>query len=113
MLQKAYPKLHIFVAFFSSISQTASNYLLPNGLYDSYAFEEAVNEKEKEETRYNTAKGISDYYSLPLIDVWNNWGVGINNFLTYYNASANVHPKTEGYNRIGEVIARQLMNYLL
>ena len=56
---------------------------------------------------------IAKFYSLPFLDVFAECGIGINNMLTYYNTSANVHPKNEGYYKFGETVATQLKRYLL
>ena len=112
MLQRAYPQLHIFVSMFPMHSVTASEYLLPNGSYDTVAY----NQVSRMDTMRNMEaelKKIADYYSLPFINVFRECGIGINNMLTYYNASANVHPKNEGYYRFGETVATQLKRYLI
>ena len=112
LLQRAYPKAHIFVSLFPLHSVTAANYLLPNGSYDTVAY----NSVERMETMRKMEvelKKIADYYSIPFINVFRECGIGINNMLTYYNASANVHPKNEGYYRFGETVASALARNLL
>lgn len=112
LLQRTYPKLHIFVSQFPMHSVTASEYLLPNGSYDSVAYNSTgrmVNMRKMEVE----LKKIADFYSLPFLNVFRECGIGINNMLSYYNASANVHPKNEGYYRFGETVAVQLKRYLL
>ena len=112
MLQRAYPKLHIFVSMFPLHAVTASEYLLPNGSYDTVAY----NQVSRMNTMRNMEvelKKIAEYYSLPFINVFRECGIGINNMLTYYNASANVHPKKEGYYRFGETVVGQLKRYLV
>lgn len=112
MLQRAYPQLHIFVSMFPMHSVTASEYLLPNGSYDTVAYNSTgrmVNMRKMEVE----LKKIADFYSLPFLNVFRECGIGINNMLTYYNASANVHPKKEGYYRFGETVAAQIKKYLV
>lgn len=111
MLQRAYPKLHIFVSMFPLHSVTASEYLLPNGSYDTVAYNSVARMGNMRKMEIELKK-IADYYSLPFINVFRECGIGINNMLTYYNASANVHPKNEGYYRFGETVAAQLKRCL-
>lgn len=104
MLQKAYPKAHIFVAMFPAHGVTASEYLKPNGLYDT-----ALYSTNSRVVAMNSHKevlaSIADFYNLPYADVYSECGIGINNLLTYYNATANVHPMNEGYIRFGTTLA--------
>lgn len=111
MLQRAYPKLHIFVSMFPMHSVTASEYLLPNGSYDSVAYNSTGRMVDMRKMEVELKK-IADFYSLPFLNVFRECGIGINNMLTYYNASANVHPKNEGYYRFGETVAAQLKRFL-
>lgn len=111
MLQRAYPKLHIFVSMFPLHSVTASDYLLPNGSYDTVAYNSVSRMEMMRKMQVELAK-IAEFYSVPFINVFAECGIGINNMLTYYNASANVHPKNEGYYRFGETIAAQLKRFL-
>ena len=93
-------------------SVTASEYLLPNGSYDTVAYNSTgrmVNMRKMEVE----LKKIADFYSLPFLNVFRECGIGINNMLTYYNTSANVHPKNEGYYRFGETVAAQIKKYLV
>lgn len=112
LLQRTYPKLHIFVSMFPLHSVTASEFLLPNGIYDTTAYNK-VSRMETMRKMQVELGNIAKYYSIPLLDVFAECGIGINNILTYYNASANVHPKNEGYYRFGETLATQLKRYLL
>lgn len=112
LLQRIYPKLHIFVSHFPHHSVTFSEYLLPNGAYDSASYDK-VSRMEMMRNMEVELKKIADFYSLPFLNVFRECGIGINNMLTYYNASANVHPKNEGYYRFGETVAAQLKKYLV
>lgn len=112
LLQRTYPKLHIFVSQFPMHSVTASEYLLPNGSYDTTSYNK-VSRMETMRKMEVELKKIADFYSLPFLNVFRECGIGINNMLTYYNASANVHPKNEGYYRFGETVAAQLMRLLV
>ena len=112
MLQRAYPKLHIFVSMFPMHAVTASEYLLPNGTYDTTAYNKVSRmvDMRKMQVELNN---IAKFYSLPFIDVFAECGIGISNMLTYYNAQANVHPKNEGYYKFGETVATQLKRFLI
>lgn len=112
MLQRAYPKLHIFVSMFPLHSVTASEYLLPNGTYDTTAYNK-VSRMENMRKMQIELGNIAKFYSIPLLNVFAECGIGISNMLAYYNAQANVHPKNEGYYRFGETVAAQLKRYLL
>lgn len=111
MLQRVYPKLHIFVSMFPLHSVTASDYLLPNGAYDTVAYNSVSRMETMRNMQVELAK-IAEFYSVPFINVFAECGIGINNMLTYYNATANVHPKNEGYYRFGETVAAQLKRFL-
>ena len=112
MLQRAYPKLHIFVSLFPLHAVTASNYLLPNGTYDSAAYDKSGRMVSMRKMQVELSK-IARFYSLPFIDVFAECGIGISNMLEFYNATANVHPKNEGYYRFGETVAVQLKRYMI
>lgn len=111
MLQRTYPKLHIFVSHFPHHSVTSSEYLLPSGAYDSASYDKVGRMEMMRNMQVELVK-IAEFYSLPFLNVFAECGIGINNMLAYYNASANVHPKNEGYYRFGETIAAQLKRYL-
>ena len=111
MLQRAYPKAYIFVSMFPMHSMTASECLLPNGTYDSVAYNSVARMENMRKMEVELKK-IADFYSLPFLNVFRECGIGINNMLTYYNASANVHPKEEGYYRFGETVATQIKRFL-
>lgn len=111
LLQRIYPKLHIFVSHFPHHSVTASEYLLPNGAYDSASYDK-VSRMEMMRNMEVELKKIAEFYSLPFLNVFAECGIGINNMLKYYNASANVHPKNEGYYRFGETVAAQIERFL-
>ena len=112
MLQRTYPKLHIFVSMFPLHAVTASEYLLPNGTYDTAAYNK-VHRMEIMRKMQVELNNIAKFYSLPFIDVFAECGIGISNMLTYYNAQANVHPKNEGYYKFGETVATQLKRFLI
>ena len=112
MLQRTYPKLHIFVSMFPLHAVTASEYLLPNGTYDTAAYNK-VQRMEIMRKMQVELNNIAKFYSLPFIDVFAECGIGISNMLTYYNAQANVHPKNEGYYKFGETVATQLKRFLI
>lgn len=109
MLQRAYPKLKIVIAAFPFHAVTATDYLLPNGRYDSKAYSETTRMQRMKVFR-EYLNQIAEYYSIPLVDVTYKCGIGINNMLSYYQATANVHPKEEGYIRFGKTVAAELMS---
>ena len=108
-LQKAYPKARIMLAMFPAHSVTSANYLLPNGLYDTKAYNETDRVKNMEILR-GVLYDIADYYHIPFLDIYGKCGISINNMLEYYNPSANVHPKESGYIKIGKTVASELMS---
>lgn len=112
LLMRTYPKLNLFVSLFPMHSVTASEYLLPNGTYDTAAYNK-VSRMENMRKMQVELGNIAKFYSLPFLDVFAECGIGISNMLTYYNASANVHPKNEGYYKFGETIASQLKRYIV
>lgn len=112
LLMRTYPKLNLFVSLFPMHSVTASEYLLPNGTYDTAAYNK-VSRMENMRKMQVELGNIAKFYSLPFLDVFAECGIGISNMLTYYNASANVHPKDEGYYKFGETIASQLKRYIV
>jgi hypothetical protein len=112
MLQRAYPKLHIFVSLFPLHAVSASEYLLPNGTYDTAAYNQ-VSRMENMRKMQVELNNIAKFYSLPFLDVFAECGIGISNMLTYYHAQANVHPMNEGYYRFGETVAIQLKKFLI
>ena len=48
-----------------------------------------------------------------MLDVYNEWGVSLANYLTYYPANANIHCNDNGQARIGDVIAAQLKGIIV
>ncbi len=48
-------------------------------------------------------KDVCGQYNIPVLDLSENCGININNFMEYYNCG-NVHPKKEGYNRWAETL---------
>lgn len=112
LLQRTYPKLHIFVSMFPLHSVTASEYLLTNGTYDTSSYNKVARMETMRKMQVELGN-IAKYYSIPFLDVFTECGIGISNMLTYYNAQANVHPKNEGYYKFGETVATQLKRYLI
>ena len=111
LLQRSYPKAHIFVSMFPLHSATAADFLLPTGAYDTYTYSQQSRVKIMNHHQ-EVLKSIANFYSLPFINVYEHCGIGISNMLTYYNAQANVHPKNEGYIRFGETVASMIKGYL-
>ena len=112
LLQRTYPKAIIMVTNFPSISRTQSEYLQDDGTYNSNSFRDYQTNTQKQPQRTETLRSIAEYYDLPFVDVWSRVGIGINNLTTFYPETANVHPKTEGYQRFGDVVSSILMQIL-
>lgn len=107
----AFPKAHIFVSMFPLHAVTASEFIFPNGYYDTNRY--------NQESRMNimrhhqdVLKEIADYYSLPFINVFKECGIGITNMLTYYRPNADVHPMDAGYVRFGETVAGLIKRFV-
>lgn len=111
MLLKEYPKLNLFIGIFPIHATTPSSYLLPNGNYDTYTYslsDRMVRNKHFAEV----LSEIADYYHIKTINVFNECGITITNYSTYYNNN-NVHPKDVGYERFGEVVSAGIKKYLI
>lgn len=104
MLVNKYPKANIVVAMFPAHAVSADAYKKANGLYDSTAYENTPRVTSMKKHREVLAE-VADFYSIKFADVYSECGIGINNMLTYYNATANVHPKDEGYKCFGRTLA--------
>lgn len=104
MLVNKYPKANIVVAMFPAHAVSADRYKKTNGLYDSTAYENTPRVTSMKKHREVLAE-VADFYSIKFADVYSECGIGINNMLTYYNATANVHPKDEGYKCFGRTLA--------
>lgn len=104
MLQVAFPDAKIIVSMFPSLAYTADDYKLANGLYDVKAYYDSQRMSSQRTMRTNLS-AIADYYTIPFADLFKDSGISISNMLQFYQANANVHPKKEGYERWGDVMA--------
>ena len=107
LLLNTYPKLKIVLAAFPALAATPSEYLLPNGNYDTAAFYNSTRMVNNRKLR-DALIDVGKYYNIPVIDVFGNIGITINNYSEYYH-NMNVHPKQEGYARIGDIVAARLL----
>lgn len=107
----AFPKAHIFVSMFPLHAVTAEDFRLPNGYFDTDRYDK---ESRMVTMRHHqeVLKEIANYYSLPFINIFEECGIGITNMLTYYQATANVHPKVTGYERFGETVSGEIKRFL-
>ena len=71
-------------------------------------YDKIINEKTYGISIFTMQKAFCDYYQIPYIDVRQDSCITPEN-MTEYMSNSNVHPKTSGYNRWGESIARQLV----
>lgn len=107
LLLNTYPKLKIVLAAFPALATTPSEYLLPNGNYDTAAFYNSTRMVNNRKLR-DALIDVGKYYNIPVIDVFGNIGITINNYSAYYH-NMNVHPKQDGYARIGDIVAARLI----
>lgn len=107
LLLNTYPKLKIVLAAFPALAATPSEYLLPNGNYDTAAFYNSTRMQNNRKLR-DALIDVGKYYNIPVIDVFGNIGITINNYSAYYH-NMNVHPKQEGYAKIGDIVATRLI----
>lgn len=73
--------------------------------FGNYSWEKYV-EKDSYKNWANLCriqKAVCKLYGIPVLDISENCGININNFLQFYNCG-NVHPKKEGYNRWAETL---------
>ena len=112
MIQREYPKAHIIIGMFPFHMATQSEYLLSNGLYDTASYYN-TNRMQRMLTLNQVLKDVADFYSIPFVNIVENWGVSISNLTPYYNAVANVHPTVIGYERIGESVAALINQKLI
>ena len=110
-LLRAYPKAHIFIANFPSVSLSAGSYFdSARGVYDEKRwYDDTKNRRDKHLLQF---KAISDLYTIPLLDVWGSMNMSASNWDTFFPKSANVHPLSAGYEREGELIAAMLKQFL-
>lgn len=111
MLQRAYPDAHIIVSLFPMFGHTAADYLLPDGTYDTNEFYNSQRLVSMRTMRTNLG-AIAEFYCVPFMDVLKDCGITISNLLQFYNSTANVHPKQEGYVRFGETIATKIKHFV-
>lgn len=69
LLQRNFPKAHIFVSMFPLHAVTSSDFLLPTGAYDTYTYSQTGRMKIMEYYQ-NVLKQISEFYSVPFLNIF-------------------------------------------
>jgi hypothetical protein len=104
-LQTNFPNAYIFMLGLPRYtwSDSLSSYKYTDGTYDwdSYRTPVAI------QYLFECQKTVADYMRIPYVDVVNNCAISIFNANTFY-PKGDVHPKTVGYKRWGETVARLL-----
>lgn len=104
-LQKNMPLCEIIWVIPNRYGVTLANYLRADGTPDIDAFNAS-------DTGYQTLcsrqKAVCDLYNIRYVDLNKKSGITLYNLLTYYNEN-NVHPKTAGYEKWGEMIYKMLI----
>lgn len=103
-----YPKAHIFVCGFPLYSVNPETYKNDNGTFNHYEFNN-TNYQVWQKEFFELENQLCKLYHIPFLDVANNCGINLSNFLNYYNAN-DVHPKKEGYYKFAECIAKMIEN---
>jgi hypothetical protein len=96
---------------FPSLTYTANNYKLPNGMFDVKSYYDSGGMSSMRVMRTNLS-AVADFYNLPFADVFKDCGISISNMLQFYNEVANVHPKNEGQKRWGETISAIIKRFV-
>ena len=110
-LLRLYPKARIFIANFPAIGKAANDYYdSERGIYDEKRWYDA--NKERKDKQLSQFKAISEFYNIPLLDVWGNMNMSASNWNTFFPEVANVHPLKDGYEREGILIAALLKNFI-
>lgn len=109
-LLRLYPKAHIFIANFPAIGKAANDYYdEERGIYDEKRwYDDNKNRKDKQLTQF---KAISEFYNIPLLDVWGYMNMSASNWNTFFPIAANVHPLKDGYERIGIIISSMIRHF--
>lgn len=101
-----FPTAKIYIcAMINRSGKTSNDYILPNGTYDQESY---LSHLARENSLVNALKDIAKMYSIPIIDVAHTDGINISNLDTFY-PTPNAHPYVNGYERWGEVIAKEII----
>ena len=103
-----YPKAHIFVCGFPLYNVNPETYKNDNGTFNNYEFNN-TNYQVWQKEFFELENQLCKLYHIPFLDVANNCGINLSNFLNYYNVN-DVHPKKEGYYKFAECIAKMIEN---
>ena len=109
-IMRKYPKATIGVVFMPVYTKRQADYLLSNGLYDEQKFREENKSRYLKDLERNQA--ICDMYNIKLFNIWEFFGITASNYNTYYY-DYNVHPKDEGYQRMGDVASGILKSWIV
>ena len=86
---------------------TVKDLKYPDGSFNVYALCQTERHKRSEACQEGM-KNVAIYYNLQHIDVMNIWGISWLNWKEYYNSN-NVHPKKNGYDRVSEVLSKNVI----
>lgn len=104
-LQKNMPTCELIWIIPTRYGLSLSNYLRVDGTYDIDAYNAS-------DTTYQSLcvrqKAVCDFYNIRYVDLNKKAGITLYNMLSYYNEN-NVHPKTVGYEKWGEMIYKMLI----
>ena len=112
LLKTTYPKAKIFMTMFPLFNAVQSDFLNANGTYDHNAFYN-TDYDTKCRALLEAYKEVATFYNIPLINVRDLCNINLDNMNEYYYNN-NPHPKNRNcYNPIADVIAKQLITYLV
>lgn len=123
MIQRNYPYAIIVLASFpryglsTTMWENANYFKRDDGTLDMEAWRSTVASNGKTNTvvneeRYTAYKTLAEYYNCYAVDVYGKCGINLQNFTEFFDMG-NVHPKTAGYYRLGDVVAAYLTSILL
>lgn len=108
MLQNKFPKAMVVMLVFPKHNYYLNDYKKTDGFYD---WDRIVNGDTYKniEKRIEANIKLAKYYNIPYIDLHHNCGINIHNYGEYY-PNNNVHPNSEGYNYLSNIISNELLN---
>lgn len=109
-LLRRFPKLRIGVINVPNFRLSQSDFLQANGVYNEKAFFDAIDTEKQKTTK--RCSDICNFYGLKLIDIWGQTNISASNLSEFYYDN-NPHPKPEGYNRYGEIVAAKIKEWII
>lgn len=101
-----FPKCHIIMAGFPRHSVTPSTYQNADGTYNVETWKQTEFEVMGDNLIAYQEK-IAKLFNIPFVNIDRDINITLSNLSTFYNNN-NVHPKTVGYTRIGDVMAANI-----